>query len=144
MHRSNMTTKEVHKTKITNLVTEPPEKAKWVAVQGTVLVGSEFVEVNQNYAVFWEPESRMGLYVLHSKDSLARYSSFSKNSEVTLRGMVQVRNGDKPFPRKNVPQDVRLGNLIFSVDETPPTWLSAELLMILGFIFLGGGDPRKD
>jgi len=132
--------KEIEKTTIHSLVTKPPEKARWVEVRGTTVSGSEFVEGQQKYAVLLAPESKMALYVLLAKESeLGRKSG----SLTSVQGMVRPREGDKPFPRPNVSTDTKIGNLILSENDTPPTFWSSEFLMILGFILLGGADPRK-
>lgn len=132
--------KSITKVNLSELVPKPPETAQWVEVHGAVVPGSAFTDAKLNYVVLLDPESKAGLYVLLATESEL---ATAKSTATTVRGMVRPRGTTEPYPRNGVPPDARIGNLVLTENDIPPTFWSAELLMFLGFIFLGGGSPNK-
>ncbi len=132
--------KEIRRVALEELVRNPPEKARWVEVAGTLLADSAVVDGATSYVILMDSNSRMAAFVRVAKDVRLVDDA---GAIVTVRGMARPVEHDKPLSANNVPQGVMLGNLVIEQNEIPPGWWSSEFLILVGFILFGGPDPRE-
>ena len=133
---------QVHPTTLTELATRPPEKASWVKINGLPIAGSYIKKGDNEYVLFLDSESKLATFV-----KLAKNSSLTNQVQdsVTLLGMAKPFAEATTLVKNNIPQDVRVANLVIAENETPPDWWTTWGLMIVGFAIFGGafGDEAR-
>jgi hypothetical protein len=131
---------EIHKVALKDIVTSPPEKGLWAEVSGALVDQSYVMEDKAGYVLLSDPESKMAIFVKVVENSTLLSKS---NEKRVVRGMIKTFEGAAKLPKKNVPADLKVANLVLEEDETPPSWLASWGLLILGFIIIGGPSGSR-
>ncbi|MCP4662968.1 MAG: hypothetical protein GY856_46855 [bacterium] len=133
-HKIAAANEEIHQIALKEVVTTPPEIPQWVEIEGIPIAGSLVTEKSSRYLLLMDPEGEMAAFVKLEDDSPLPVV----RGETIVRGMASPSEAAAGWPRKELPPEVKVANLVIVENKTPPGWWATVGLLILGFFIIGG------